>query len=355
MVSGLVLSGVCKAFGSAIVLAGVDLAVPAGSVTAVLGPSGGGKTTLLRIVAGFERPDAGSVTVDGRTVASPGVSLPPERRRVGIVPQEGALFPHLSVAGNVGYGLHRHQRGGRVAEVLALVGLAGYGRRMPHELSGGEQQRVAVARALAPRPSLVLLDEPFSALDAGLRTEVRSDIRAALSADGATAVLVTHDQAEALSMADLVAVLRDGRVMQAGPPTQVYREPVDLGVATFVGEALILPCEVTGGMADTILGRLPARGTAPTGPATVVVRPEQLAVARSGPGAPGRVAGLTFYGHDALLRVRLDSGGEVAARILQGDPAVTEGETVFLSVRGPVSVYPPGASCERPATDAHVS
>ncbi len=345
--SDLVLTGVRKAFGATVVLAGVDLAVRSGSIAAVLGPSGCGKTTLLRIVAGFARLDAGTVAVDGRTVAAPGTCLPPERRRIGVVPQEGALFPHLSVAGNVGYGLHRGKRSGRVEEVLELVGLAGYGRRMPHELSGGQQQRVAVARALAPKPSLVLLDEPFSALDAGLRSEVRTDIRAALNADGATAVLVTHDQGEALSMADLVAVLRDGRVVQAGSPTQVYSEPVDLGVATFVGEAVMLACDVSDGVATTTLGRLPVRGMAPAGPATVMLRPEQLGVARAGEGVPGCVDRLTFHGHDALLRVRLASGEEVAARVLNGDATAVEGEPVFLTVHGPVIVYPLNSTAAR--------
>src|SRR5690606_34028059 len=236
--SQLDLRGLTKRFGAVTALAGADLTVPAGTLTAVLGPSGCGKTTLLRCLAGFERLDDGEILVDGRVVAGPGKHTRPERRHVVTVPQEGALFPHLSVRDNVAFGLTRDERrSGRAEEVLGLVGLAGYGDRMPHHLSGGQQQRVAVARALAPRPSVILLDEPFSALDAGLRADLRRDVRAALRADKATGILVTHDQNEALSVADQVAVMRDGRVLQSGPAVEVYRRPVDPWVAAFVGEA----------------------------------------------------------------------------------------------------------------------
>jgi iron(III) transport system ATP-binding protein len=263
------------------------------------------------------------------------------------VPQEGALFPHLSVAANVGYGLDRAaRRAGRVAEVLELVGLAGYADRMPHQLSGGQQQRVAVARALAPRPPLVLLDEPFSALDGALRAEVRRDVRVALRADGATAVLVTHDRGEALSVADLVAVMRDGRIVQAGTPTAVYRQPADPWVAGFLGEAVLLPATVEGSSVVSALGRLPmtgrpvagapATGGAPAG-VTVVVRPEQVElVPAAAGGIPGTVLRHDFHGHDALVAVRLADGTEVTARILDAAPAVTVGEQVGVRVRGEV-------------------
>src|SRR5918995_5329936 len=255
--STLTVRGVAKAFGRTQALAGVDLSVASGGFVAVLGPSGCGKTTLLRCIAGFERIDGGEVTIDGRLLAGGRVHMPPHRRRVAVVPQEGALFPHLCVGDNVAYGLDRMaRRSGRVAEVLALVGLAGFEQRMPHELSGGQQQRVAVARALAPRPPLVLLDEPFSALDAGLRVELRRDVRAALRADGATAVLVTHDQGEALSMADEIAVMRAGRIVQGGSPTDVYRAPADLWVAGFIGEAVLVPAAMDGRCARTALGDL---------------------------------------------------------------------------------------------------
>ncbi|HEY0698112.1 MAG TPA: ABC transporter ATP-binding protein, partial [Micromonospora sp.] len=273
--SEVVVRGATKRFGSTTALAGVDLRVPSGSLTAVLGPSGCGKTTLLRCVAGFERLDAGEIAIDGHPVASASVHVPPQRRRVAVVPQEGALFPHLTVAGNVGYGLDRAgRRGGRVDEVLDLVGLAGLGGRMPHQLSGGQQQRVAVARALAPRPSPVLMDEPFSALDAGLRTGLRQDIRAALRADGATAILVTHDQGEALSTADQIAVMRDGLLIQSGAPADVYRAPADPWVAAFVGDAVLLPGTPDGAAARTPLGPIPVAGSPGRDSGlTVLIRP----------------------------------------------------------------------------------
>jgi iron(III) transport system ATP-binding protein len=330
-----------KAYGPVVALDGADLEVEAGTLAAVLGPSGCGKTTLLRCVAGFERVHSGTVSLAGRTVAGPGTHMPPHRRRVAVVPQEGALFPHLSVAGNVGYGLDRTaRRSGRVEEVLALVGLPGYGDRMPHQLSGGQQQRVAVARALAPRPPLVLLDEPFSALDAGLRGELRRDVREALRADGATAVLVTHDQGEALSMADQVAVMRDGRIVQSGAPSTVYREPATPWVAGFVGEAVLLPATVDGPEALTPLGRLPLHGTAGGGAVTVLLRPEQVHVTANGAGTAATVVRHDFHGHDALVLLRLADGTQVTARILDSTPPLAVGDTVTVSVRGAARAFP---------------
>ncbi len=357
---GLLVSGLSHAYGGAPVLRDASLVVPDGALAAVLGPSGCGKTTLLRLVAGFERPVAGSIVVGGELVTGPAVHLPPERRRVGLVPQEGALFPHLSVAENVGFGLDRAQRrGGRVREVLALVGLADLGDRMPYELSGGQQQRVAVARALAPRPALVLLDEPFSALDAALRAELRSDVRAAVRADGTTAVLVTHDQQEALSTADLVAVLRHGRVAQAGSPWHVYREPVDLGVARFVGEAVVLDGTVRAGLAVTVLGALAVAGPLPADGerVDVLLRPEQLALGvAAGPGggehrgtperpsgAHGLVAAVEFQGADSVVSVELHPGAEsllVTVRERWADRR--SGDPVQIRVTGPARVYPHG-------------
>ncbi|MEE2034899.1 ABC transporter ATP-binding protein, partial [Rhodococcus chondri] len=226
--TGLTVDKVCARYGRNEVVTDVSVAVPRGELLAVLGPSGGGKTTLLRVVAGLHPASAGRVVVDGKPVTD----LPPERRGVGLVPQEGALFPHLNVARNIGYGLvrpsltarrsRRDERRGRVDELLELVGLSGTGDRKPSQLSGGQQQRVALARALAPRPSVVLLDEPFSALDAGLRSSLRADVRALLREQAVAAVLVTHDQAEALAIADHVAVMLDGRIAQLGTPQEVY-------------------------------------------------------------------------------------------------------------------------------------
>jgi iron(III) transport system ATP-binding protein len=228
--AALSITGLTKGFGDHTVLRELDLNVASGQLVAVLGASGSGKTTLLRLLCGFERADGGTIVLDGRTVAAPGLHVPPERRRIGYVAQEGALFPHLSIADNVLFGLPRRERRdtARAVALLAAVGLpASYAGRGPHQISGGEQQRVALARALAPSPSLVLLDEPFSALDAALRAETRQATAAALSAVGATALLVTHDQAEALSMGDQVAVLRGGRLVQVASPRVLYGHPAD--------------------------------------------------------------------------------------------------------------------------------
>ena len=341
--SELRLRGVIKRYGRVTALQGADLTAASGTLTAVLGPSGCGKTTLLRCIAGFEQIDAGEIVIDGRRVAGSGVHVPPHRRRIAVVPQEGALFPHLSVAENVAYGLDRSaRRSGRVDEVLALVGLDGYGDRMPHQLSGGQQQRVAVARALAPRPSLVLLDEPFSALDAGLRAELRNDIREALRADGATAVLVTHDQGEALSIADQVAVLRDGIVVQCGTPAAVYHEPVDPWVAAFVGEAVLLPATVDGREAVTPLGRIPLAGPAgDTESVTVLVRPEQLRITPgAGSGVAATVLRHEFHGHDALVGLRLADGTQVSARVFHNAEPVPVGANVTVRVTGTARAWP---------------
>ncbi|MBA3277448.1 MAG: ABC transporter ATP-binding protein [Geodermatophilaceae bacterium] len=347
--SALSVSAVDKSFGRTPVLRGLSLEVAQGSIAAVLGPSGCGKTTLLRVIAGFEAPDAGEIRIGGRVVAGPSRRLPPERRAIGFVPQEGALFPHLSVGGNVGYGLGRGAGGPkRVLEVLDLMGLAGLVERMPHELSGGQQQRVAVARAMAPRPALVLLDEPFSSLDSGLRREVREVVQTAMRADGATAVLVTHDQEEALSCTDLVAVMRQGGIVQAADPITIYRAPRDLEVAEFVGDAVRMAARFSGGFAETEVGRLPLRTPLPPdGAGLALIRPEQFVVTnRNGSSAPtteyGPAVAATagqqyFLGHDALLAISLSSGAVVTARSL--DPGPVGERAVWLSVRGPVNGY----------------
>jgi iron(III) transport system ATP-binding protein len=340
--------GLAKSYGAAEpVLRGLDLTVPSGSLAAVLGPSGCGKTTLLRIVAGFLHADAGTVRLGDRTLTGPGTRLPPERRRIGIVPQEGALFPHLSVARNVAFGLRgtdRTQRRRRTEEMLDLVGLAGYGDRMPHELSGGQQQRVAVARALAPRPQLVLLDEPFNALDSALRAGVRADVRSALRATGATAVLVTHDQQEALSTADLVAVVRDGRVAQCAAPQDLYRRPADTWVAGFVGDAVLLPGEVAAdGTARTALGGV-ALSAAPAGvrAGTVLLRPEQLRL--TGPDTEGAVRGtvsdVSYFGHDALVVVRISGHDAPVGVRVAGPLSVRPGEETGIRITGEATLHP---------------
>ena len=325
------------------VLVGLDLQVPSGSLTTVLGPSGCGKSTLLRVVAGFHRPTAGRVTVGDRMVADRSTSVPPERRRVGIVPQEGALFPYLTVAENVAFGLRRGSgRGARVGELLELVGLTGLERRRPAELSGGQQQRVAVARALAPGPALLLLDEPFSSLDAGLRADVRADVRAALQATKATAVLVTHDQEEALGMADAVAVMRAGRIVQHADPATVYLAPADLGVARFVGETVVLPGRAAAGAVATRLGsiRLAADNAGASGHGLAVLRPEQLVVAAD-PVGRHRVLDIVFYGHDAAVRLAAYDGSADPLRArVQGQVPVRPGDRVSVTVQGTSLFYP---------------
>ncbi len=335
--SDLDVKGLVAGYGPEPVLRGLDLAVPEGGLLAVLGPSGCGKTTLLRVLAGFHPVRDGEVRLGDRVLSGGSVHVPPERRGIGIVPQEGALFPHLTVARNVGYGLSRaDRRNGRIGELLDLVGLSGYGDRMPGQLSGGQQQRVALARALAPRPGVVLMDEPFSSLDAGLRDELRVDVRAALRAFGATALLVTHDQEEALGVADLVAVLRDGVVAQLGTPQQVYTEPADLGVALFVGEAVTFAGVARDGVAETPLGRLPVRGKA-YGGGTVLVRPEQLLVGADG--APATVDDVLFHGHDATVLLRLADDTRIRSRVA-GSVAVRPGDDVAVRTSGSALFFP---------------
>jgi iron(III) transport system ATP-binding protein len=328
------------------VLRGVDLSVASGTLTAILGASGSGKTTLLRVIMGFVAPDAGSVTLGSRVVAEPGrVHVPPNQRTIAYVAQEGALFPHLDVAANVGFGLARSERqhGNRVAEVLDLVGLdRRYAGSRPHELSGGEQRRVALARALAPRPAVVLLDEPFSGLDAALRAETRTAVVDALATAGATALLVTHDQREALSMGHEVAVLRDGLLVQTASPETIYRTPADLGVAHFVGEAVVVPGEARTGTVVCTLGTLPIRGEPALGTVDVMIRPEQIRLNRvsSNGGIPATVVGETFYGPETVFALELGDGSHTLITASTSDGAVTRpGDAVTVHVDGPVTVY----------------
>jgi iron(III) transport system ATP-binding protein len=342
------IAGLSKAFGANPVLRGVDLAIASGDLVAILGPSGSGKTTLLRLLCGFEVADKGTIRIGGDVVAGVGVHVPAERRHIGYVAQEGALFPHLSVADNIVFGLPRQQRQShhRVAELLELVGLPiSYATRPPQELSGGEQQRVAVARALAPAPALVLLDEPFSSLDAGLRAETRQAVAAALSAVGATALLVTHDQPEALSMGHSVAVLWEGRLAQVASPEELYRLPASPELAEFVGEADLLPGTARGASVECSLGRLPLAVGVVDGPVDVLVRPEQIRLVADGdanaPGVRARVRAVTYYGHDASVHLGLiadDASALVTARV-PGHLSPHPGDNVRLTVEGEVVAY----------------
>jgi iron(III) transport system ATP-binding protein len=340
-------------YGGDAVLADLDLAVPSGAVAAVLGPSGSGKTTLLRVLAGFLKPTSGTVYFGDRLVAGAGPGfphafVPPEKRRIGIVPQEGALFPHLDVSANVGFGLPRAESTARIAEVLEMVGMSDYTHARPHELSGGQQQRVALARALAPRPDVILLDEPFTALDAALRVRLRAEVRELLRGLGTTALLISHDQEEALSTADLVAVLRDGRIVQVGTPLEVYDVPADLDVARFVGDAVELPAVAQEGRVSCALGDVPVHPSTrhvSEGEAIVVLRPEQLVL--SCPVAPspvtlpgsGVVRETSYHGHDSLLRVELADGTWIPVRVPGGTPPPRPGDAVVVSVTGPGRIY----------------
>ncbi|MDY6870799.1 MAG: ABC transporter ATP-binding protein [Actinomycetota bacterium] len=311
-----------KAFHGHTVLDHIDLDVAQGSLTAVVGASGCGKTTLLRLIAGFEAPDSGTIAIAGRKVASATNSVPPHRRSVGYVAQDGALFPHLTVGQNIAYGLPGTARSAavrtRVAELLETVSLEpSLAARRPHQLSGGQQQRVALARALAREPDLMLLDEPFSALDTGLRASTRKAVTGLLSRTGVTTLLVTHDQEEALSVADQVAVMRDGRFTQVGTPEHVYRRPVDRFTAEFLGDCITLPCNVTANVADSALGRIPV--TADDGPGTLILRPEQLVATVVSDGGQldgvGTVIATEFLGHDVLLTI--DPAGDAAPIVVR--------------------------------------
>ena len=287
------------------------------------------QTTLLRTIAGFERPNRGTVELAGRLVTSPGLELAPERRRIGMVFQDYALFPHLTVERNVGYGLSRSKRGVRVPELLSLVGLEDAAGRYPHQLSGGQQQRVALARALAPAPDVVLLDEPWSNADPLLREELRSEVTRILRPLGVTVVLVTHDREEAFSLADRIAVMRDGRIVQAGVPEEVYRRPRDRWVAEFVGPANVLGGAVDGDRVLTVLGSFRAGEAGHGEQVGVVIRPELLELSVD-PSAAAQVVAREFRGHDILYRVLLDGVELVSQR--PSNETVAVGERVRIRV-----------------------
>lgn len=338
-----------KRFGDVVAVDDVSLDLRSGEFLGVLGPSGCGKTTLLRLVAGFERPDGGGIEIDGRVVAGPRRHEPPEGRRIGMVFQESALFPHLDVAGNIGFGLPRRGREPRVAELVALVGLAGLQQRMPHELSGGQQQRVALARALAPDPALILFDEPFSSLDATLRTQLRGEVRDILRAAGATTLFVTHDQSEALEISDRVAVMRAGRIEQISTPDELYLRPVNRFVAGFVGEANLLPGEVRHGEVQTLVGRFRAgRDALADGVrAEVLLRPEQLHMLPveklTSPPRPESVLTIVrrvFHGSEVHHVLRSASGLEIEAATPSSATLAVGTEVIVHARAREVPVYP---------------
>lgn len=312
--STLELRSVSRFFGTYAAVENFSLSVPTGSRTAIVGPSGSGKTTLLRLIAGFESPDIGTITLGDTALASPDTFVPAHRRLIGYVPQDGALFPHLSVGENIGFGLAKgmENRTQRIHELLDMVSLnVAMAERWPHELSGGQQQRVALARALAQRPKLMLLDEPFSALDSGLRVSMRKAVTKVLSNAGVTAILVTHDQEEALSFGDQLAIIRQGRLIQAGPPKELYLRPIDNETAAFLGDVLVLQARVQDGWAQCSLGRIIVDGQSADDHARILLRPEQLhlnldsQLSHATDGCYGVVVGSDFGGDKCTVMVQL--------------------------------------------------
>jgi iron(III) transport system ATP-binding protein len=359
-------SGLRRRYGRVTAVDDLDLEVRPGEMLTVLGPSGCGKTTVLRLIAGLETPDAGPIEIGGRRVAGSGVAVPPERRRVGMVFQDFALFPHLSVRDNIAYGLRRDpDREVRVRELLDLIDLADAATLMPHQLSGGMQQRVALARALAPRPDVVLLDEPFSNLDAALRTQLRGDVREILRAAGTASIFVTHDQDEALTLGDRMAVMVRGRVEQCAAPEVVYGEPATPFAATFVGIANLVPADCHASVALTRFG--PVRLVGPRaaraeGRALVVIRPEHLDVLETpdGPADPDawQVLRRRFAGTEILYEVVAPDGERLWVEAGPGVRRLRVGDSVALRLREVETVAFPsahagerGAAPSVPATD----
>ncbi len=336
----LTIEGLRVGYGPREVLDGVSLEVAKGCIVAVLGPSGCGKTTLLRAIAGLLPISAGSIRIGERELSRADATVPPERRGIGWVPQDAALFPHLSVSDNIGFGLHRGpRRAERIAELAELVGLSDFLDRSPMQLSGGQAQRVSLARALAPRPDVVLLDEPFAALDPMLRTALRAEVAELLRGQGSTAVLVTHDQEEALSLADTVAVMMGGRIVQVGTPLEVYEQPATSWVARFVGDTVEFPGVWRGGVVDCELGTIqahPVESVAAGEHVRVVLRPEWLRLTVDG--ANGRVVAVACAGHDALVTVELDSGERVRSRV-PAHALPSPGDRVGVVVRRRALVY----------------
>jgi iron(III) transport system ATP-binding protein len=334
------LQSITKTIGSNTVLKDINLDVQDQEFLAILGSSGSGKTTLLRLISGFDSPDSGQIELGAKMVFSKGLNVSAEERRVGFVPQDAALFPHLSVAKNIEFGLSKHsaaERKQRVTELLQLVDLAGFEDRMPHQLSGGQRHRVALARALAPKPQLILLDEPFSSLDAELRVRLREDVRNVITKTGTTAILVTHDQEEALSIASRVAVLRDGEFAQIGNPSEIYQAPTDVEMATFLGDSVIINGVVKDDKVVTDLGLLtPLNKVANGATGRVAIRPENFYL-QPNPKGEGEVIGRQYFGHDALVEVKLP---KLVIQARANGPFAPEiGMKVTVWVRGQVNFY----------------
>ena len=340
--------GVGKSFGTTPVLTDISLDLAPGSRTAIVGPSGCGKTTLLRLIAGFIEPDAGEIALGGRTLAAPGVYVPAHRRGIGYVAQDGALFPHLSVAANIGFGLPRAGRTQRIVELLALTSLdANLATRYPHQLSGGQQQRVALARALAPRPEVVLLDEPFTALDTGLREQTRAAVISALERSGTTTVLVTHDQEEALSFGDGIAVMVRGSLPQSGSPEAVFGDPASAEIAALLGPIIVLPAVRVGAEIDSALGLLSVRHDRSAGAASLsaMLRPSQVSISADRSDGSASVVGVRHIGPTAMVSLRTAGTQPIDLTLslpAQQTRSLAVGAVVGLTVDGGAALYPAG-------------
>ena len=323
-----------KSFGESKIIRDLSFAVETGSILALLGPSGCGKTTTLRLIAGFERPDRGLIEVAGKIVSGERINLPPEERRVGMVFQDYAIFPHLNVKDNVAFGIGRSQKAQNLTtDLLELVGLEGRENQMPHELSGGQQQRVALARALAPNPAILLLDEPFSNLDTSLRIQVRTEVRKALTRKKVTAIFVTHDQEEALSIGDLVAVMDNGSLIQIGTPEEIFHYPATRFVAEFMGQTDFLPGIVTTAGVETAIGTLPQElGLATGSQVEVVIRPDDIYLTASKKRSNGYIENINFLGIANIYSIALNTGGKVHSW-QPHTVLIAPGESVMVKLR----------------------
>ena len=333
-----------RGFNGRRVVSEVSLRVRAGQVTCLLGPSGCGKSTTLRMIAGVEVPDAGRIVIDGVPVFGPGINLPPEARGVGLMFQDFALFPHLTVAGNVGFGL-TGDKSARVGELLEKVDLAGFGPKHPHELSGGEQQRVALARALAPRPRVMLMDEPFSGLDNRLRDGIRDTTLDVLKEEGAAVLLVTHEPDEAMRMADEIALMRNGRIVQQGAPYNVYNAPVDKAAAAFFSDINVIRGVSKGALTDTPFGAFLTPGQADGAAVDIVIRPQHLKIdfdragrgpnptAVEGTPARGTVQRARYLGASSLVEFRMDFDGSTLTTSVPGVFLPKAGTALWLMIR----------------------
>lgn len=340
------LKNISKSFKNQGVLFGINLEITESKLVSILGESGSGKTTLLRTIAGLEQPDSGSIEIDGTIVNNPAILIPPEKRKIGYVPQDGSLFPHLTVSSNISFGLSfKERRSGRIKELIELVGLNGLEKRYPNQLSGGQVQKVALARALAIKPRLLLLDEPFSAMDPRLRESIREETVKIIRGQNITAILVTHQQDEALSVSDYVAVLREGRIVQIDTPQGLYLKPADRKLAAFVGEANFVKGRCLGAFVSSRFGNLMLDAEQSQGygdEVTCIVRPEQIKLLPylsdhdKEKKAIGIVKDLKYYGHDALVEVSIDTE-KLYARVAHG-PYPEIGTQVIIQIVGTVTI-----------------